>query len=79
MAVVATVAEMQKDFERYVEAVLNGDTVVVTKDEKEVGRFMPKGAAKSYLTDSLIGLIKNDYEVDAEKEKSLREKYAGVY
>ncbi len=46
----------------------------MTKNGKEVGRFIPKDATVSYLTDSLTGILKEDYDLDEAKEESLREK-----
>ena len=49
--------------------------VIVTKNGKEVGRFIPKGAVVSYLTDSLTGMLHGDADIDSAKEKGLSEKY----
>lgn len=40
-----------------------------------MGRFIPKDAAVSYLTDSLTGILKGNYNLDEVKEERLREKY----
>ena len=53
VAATATATEMQNNFGRYLNLVLNGQEIIVTKNGREVGRFIPKGAAVSYLTDSL--------------------------
>ena len=50
---IATATEMQNNFGKYLSLVLAGKEVIVTKNGKEVGRFVPKDAAVSYLTDSL--------------------------
>ena len=60
----ATATEMQNNFGRYLNLVMEGREVIVTKNGKEVGRFVPKEAAVSYLTDSLTGILKGDYELD---------------
>ncbi|MCD8398114.1 MAG: hypothetical protein LUD12_13200 [Lachnospiraceae bacterium] len=49
--------------------------VIVTKNGREVGRFIPKSADVSYLTDSLTGILKGDYALDEVKSERLREKY----
>ena len=54
----ATATEMQNNFGRYLNLVMEGREVIVTKNGKEVGRFVPKEAAVSYLTDSLTGILK---------------------
>ena len=60
---IATVTEMQNNFSQYLDIVLAGNEVVVTKNGEEIGRFIPKDTAVSYLTDSLTGIlsVKNDY------------------
>ena len=64
--VTATATEMQN----------NGIEIIVTKNGREVGRFLPKDATISYLTDSLTGILKADADIDQAKEERLREKYA---
>ena len=71
----ATATEMQNNFGRYLSIVIGGDEVIVTRNGKEVGRFIPKGAAVSYLTDSLTGILKGDTDLEHEKEAALRAKY----
>ncbi len=71
----ATSTEMQNNFGRYLAIVQNGGEVIVTKNGKEVGRFIPRAAAVSYLTDSLTGILKGDMDIDRAREERLREKY----
>lgn len=54
----ATATEMQNNFGRYLSMVMSGQEIIVTKNGKEVGRFIPKDATVSYLTDSLTGIAK---------------------
>ena len=72
----ATATEMQNNFGRYLSLVMDGLEVIVTKSGREVGRFLPRDAAVSYLTDSLTGILKEDADLDQVKEERLREKYA---
>jgi prevent-host-death family protein len=69
----ASATEMQNNFGRYLSIVIGGAEVIVTKNGKEVGRFVPKGAAISYLTDSLTGILKGGGE--EARDAALREKY----
>ena len=71
----ATATEMQNNFGKYLSLVMAGQEVIVTRNGKEVGRFIPKDAAVSYLTDSLTGLLKKDAELDEAKTERLKEKY----
>ncbi len=68
----ATTTEMQNNFGRYLALVQGGNVVIVTKNGKEVGRFIPRAASVSYLTDSLTGILKGDTDMDQAREKSDR-------
>ena len=74
----ATATEMQNNFGKYLRLVMSGQEVIVTKNGREVGRFIPKDAAVSYLTDSLTGILKGDFDPDEGKAESMREKYGSV-
>lgn len=71
----ATATEMQNNFGRFLSLVMAGQEVIVTKNGQEVGRFIPKDAAVSYLTDALTGVLKGNYDIDEEKDARLKEKY----
>ena len=71
----ATATEMQNNFGRYLSMVIGGEEVIVTKNGKEVGRFVPKGAAVSYLTDSLTGILNGGADPETERDTALRAKY----
>ena len=63
--VIATATEMQNHFGRYLAMVQEGNEIIVTKNGKEVGRFIPREKAVSYLTDSLAGILKGDTDLKA--------------
>lgn len=71
----ATATEMQNNFGRYLALVQGGSEVVVTRNGKEVGRFIPRASAVSYLTDSLTGILKGDTDLESAKEDELKKKY----
>ncbi len=71
-----TATEMQNNFGRYLSLVMDGTEVIVTKNGREVGRFVPREATVSYLTDSLTGILKSNVDQDHVKDARLREKYA---
>ncbi len=75
MTTIVTETEMQNNFEKYLNLVMKGQQIVVTKNGKEIGRFVPKNVTVSYLTDSLTGVLKENYDLDDEKTKRLNEKY----
>ena len=70
-----TSTEMQNNFGRYLRIVMNGGEVIITRNGKEVGRFIPRNAAVSYLTDSLTGILKESSDLDQVKAERLKEKY----
>ena len=69
---------MQNNFGRYLNLVMSGQEVIVTKNGREVGRFIPKNAVVSYLTDSLTGILKEDYSLEKVKTERLTQKYGAV-
>jgi prevent-host-death family protein len=71
----ATATEMQNNFGKYLSLVMSGQEIIVTKNGREVGRFIPKDAAVSYLTDSLTGILKVDCDLDQARAERLYEKY----
>lgn len=76
--ITATATAMQNNFGRYLNLVMSGQEIIVTKNGKEVGRFIPKEAAVSYLTDSLTGILKEKNDLAKIKEKDLKAKYGIV-
>ncbi|HBP25192.1 MAG TPA: type II toxin-antitoxin system prevent-host-death family antitoxin [Oribacterium sp.] len=75
---VATATEMQNNFGRYLSLVMSGQEIIVTKNGREVGRFIPKDTTISYLTDSLTGILKEDGDLNEAKAEYMREKYGSV-
>lgn len=76
--ITVTSTEMQNNFGKYLNFVISGQEIIVTKNGHEVGRFIPKDAAISYLTDSLTGILKEDYNLNEEKSERMKEKYGLV-
>ena len=72
---IATVTEMQNNFEKYLALVMSGSEVIVTKNGKEIGRLIPKGEMISYLTDSLTGVLRENYDLDETHKERLHAKY----
>lgn len=61
--IIATLTEMQNDFNRYLTLIMNGQEIIITNNGQELGRFIPKKSNVSYLTDSLTGILKEDYDL----------------
>ncbi|MBQ8142520.1 MAG: type II toxin-antitoxin system prevent-host-death family antitoxin [Bacilli bacterium] len=65
-----TATEMQNSFGKYLQAVQDGEEVVILKNGKEVARLISRNKSVSFLTDSLVGVLSRDYsEKDMRAEK----------
>ena len=64
----ATATEVQNNFGKYLKMVQTGGEVIVMKNGKEVARLVSYDKSVSFLTDSLTGILKNDYN---EKESRM--------
>lgn len=71
----ATSTEIQNNFGRYLNIVIDGQQIIITKNGKKVARVIPENEAVSYLTDSLTGILKGSYDADTERKKGLMAKY----
>lgn len=70
----ATATEIQNNFGRYLHMVQEGEEIVVMKNGKEVARLVSHEKSISFLTDSLIGVLKGNYD-----DKEIRLERAGKY
>ena len=75
MNIIATATEVKNNFGKYMEHILAGDEVLITKNGKEIGRIVPKGVVSQTLTQSLAGIVAEDVDYEEEKMKALRSKY----
>ena len=71
---VATATEMQNNFGRYADMVANGEVVVVTRNGKEIGRFIPRDYHIRFLSERLRGIAKGE-DYDEIKDREMRQKY----
>ena len=75
MVATATATELQNNFGKYLKIVMDGGEVIVTRNGKEVGRFVPKDTVVSFLTDSLTGILSGNEDPDQARAERLMEKY----
>lgn len=73
--VTVSATEIKNYFGKYLDLLITGHEIIVTKNGSEVGRFLPKNASVSFLTDSLIGVLKKESDPKKTKVKALEEKY----
>ena len=69
----ATATEIQNNFGKYLALVIEGQQIIVTRNGREVARVIPKEDAVSYLTDSLTGVLKGEYDLDRARKERLTE------
>ena len=73
----ATATEVQNNFGKYLSMVQAGGEVIVLKNGKEVARLISHDKSVSFLTDSLIGVLKGDYD-EKEARAERMAKYEGA-
>lgn len=57
-----TATEIQNNFGHYLQAVQSGNEILILKNGKEVARLISHESSVSFLSDSLIGVLKHDYD-----------------
>lgn len=60
--ITVTATEMQNNFGKYLQYAQNGNDVVILRNGKEVARLISHECTISFLTDSLIGVLKGNYD-----------------
>ena len=72
---IATATEMKNQFGKYLQMIIEGKEIIVTKNGAEVGRFIPKSKSVSFLTDSLTGILKDHNDYKNARMAALKDKY----
>lgn len=68
-----TATEIKNNFGKYLQEAIDGNEVIIIKNGKEVARLISKDKTISYLSDSLLGILKNDIsEKDINEERILK-------
>ena len=65
---IVSATEMKKNFGKYLQAVQDGDEIVILKHGKEIARLVSHSQNISFLTNSLIGVLSKDYSEDEIRE-----------
>ena len=60
-----TATDIQNNFGKYLQAAQKGNEIIILKNGSEIARLISKERTVSFLTDSLIGTLKNDYDEQA--------------
>lgn len=57
-----TATEMQNNFGKYLQMVQNGEEIIILRNGTEMARLISHNKSVSFLTDSIVGVLKNDYD-----------------
>lgn len=57
-----TATDIQNNFGKYLQLVQTGEEVIILRNGKEAARLISHEKSVSFLTDSLIGVLENDYD-----------------
>lgn len=68
----ATATDIQNNFGKYLQMVQSGDEIIVLKNGKEVARLISHEKSVSYLSDSLRGVLKGDYDYKTERSERMK-------
>lgn len=69
--------EFQNNFGKYLQYVQNGNDVIILRNGKEVARLISYEKSITFLTDSLVGVLKNNYNLDNIKKERMS-KYESI-
>ena len=62
-----TATDIQNNFGKYLQSVQSGEEIIILRNGKEVARLISHEKSVSFLTDSLRGILSNNYD-----EKTMR-------
>lgn len=69
--IVATATDVQNNFGKYLQMVQTGEEVIILRNGKKLARLVSHDKSVSFLTDSLIGVLKNDYDDKIAREERI--------
>lgn len=75
--ITVSATEIQNNFGYYLQAVQKGDEILILKNGKEAARLISHNSSVSFLSDSLKGVLKHDYD-DKEINRERIEKHENI-
>ena len=72
-----TATDIQNNFGKYLNSVQSGEEIIILKNGKEVARLISRNKSVSFLTDSLIDVLHENYDDKEMRDKRMK-KYEGV-
>lgn len=71
-----TATEIQNNFGKYLQMAQSGEEIIILRNGKEMARLISREKSVSFLTDSIVGVLKNDYDDKAVRTERIS-KYEG--
>lgn len=72
-----TATDIQNNFGKYLQMAQSGEEIVILRNGSEMARLISHDKAVSFLSDSLLGVLKNNYD-DKKMKAERMGKYEGV-
>lgn len=72
-----TATDIQNNFGKYLQMAQTGEEIIILKNGKETARLISHNKSISFLTDSLVGVLKNDYD-DKSMKRERMTKYESI-
>lgn len=72
-----TATDIQNNFGKYLQMAQSGEEIVILRNGSEMARLISHDKAVSFLSDSLLGVLKNNYD-DKKMKAERMGKYEGA-
>ncbi|MBQ3396773.1 MAG: hypothetical protein IJG34_03180 [Synergistaceae bacterium] len=72
---IATRDTIQEHISEYLDMMENGEEIIMTKNGKEIGRFLPRGKVVTLIGERLKGILSKEIDAAKVREEMLRKKY----
>ena len=60
--ITVTATELKENFDNYLQMVQEGEEIIILRNDKGMARLISHDKSVSFLTNSLLGVLKNDYD-----------------
>lgn len=67
-----TATEIQNHFGKYLQMAQSGEEIIILRNGKEMARLISREKNVSFLTDSIVGVLKNDYDDKAARAERVK-------
>ncbi len=67
-----TATDVQNNFGKYLQLVQTGEEVIILRNGKEMARLISHDRSVSFLTDSLLGVLKEDHDEKAARAERMK-------